>query len=809
MGDESASQGPDPLLATDLHVIATYRLTEALVAAENRMRRRVEMLAEAVFETDKDGCLVFLNGAWGKMLGYALDKCLRRPLADFVVNEDRAAFESVMKGLPGGQSVGRPRIRFNRASGDVAWLEISAALLPDGGVVGALHDVTGEKRAQEEVAKLSLVASYTDNLVIITDAEGRIEWVNQAFTRRTGYTMEEVAGRRPDEVLRGPETDPATIAQINAWRAEGLSFKAELFNYTKWGEPYWASFHASPIRDALGRLERFVSIQTDSSELRRTQRELEIAKERAEAANHAKTQFLANMSHEIRTPMNGIIGMNRLLLDTPLNQEQKDFAVIACKSAESLLTIINDILDFSKIEADKLEIENLDFDLRECLEGAIDVIAESAHAKGLEVAFDLPAHSPTLLRGDPGRLRQIVLNLLGNAVKFTEQGEVVLESECVEVSGDTVDLRIKVRDSGIGIPEDRRQRLFQAFSQADNSTARRYGGTGLGVVICRGLIGLMGGSIDVSSEHGKGSEFSFHILLERQPVQAALSVGGQNAPDWRGRLEGAGALIIDPHGVSRRILTGWLSGWGMNVWSSEPNAESALASVAEQAARGRKCDVVFMSCQPKGSEPSALAAELRAHPSLAGAKWIMMSSMARRLELAGRGDNQESEGWLIKPVKLGQLRRRLENLMAPPRKAEAGASSRPQSPRDPAKPGRRAILLAEDNHVNQIVTLNYLRRLGYEADCAADGLDVIQAMDRKRYDLILMDCQMPRMDGYEATRRIRAAEHGGERIWIVAMTANAMQGDRETCLASGMDDYLSKPVRLESLKNCLAQYLEV
>ncbi len=523
------------LLATDLHIEATYRLTEALVESENRMRRRVELLSEIVFETNQSGALVFLNSAWAATLGHPPEKCLGRPLSVFVFGEDQPICEMALKGTVSSQSVGRPRIRLLRADGGTAWMDISAAQLADGGVVGALHDVTKEKRAQDEIIKLSLVASYTDNFVIITDHNGRTEWVNQAFTKRTGYRLEDMAGRKPGEVLQGPGTDRQTVAQVSAWLAEGRSFNAELLNYTRTGEPYWVSFHISPIRDANGRVERFVSIQTDSTELRRTQRELEAAKERAEhlaveaqAANRAKSEFLATMSHEIRTPMNGILGMTDLLGQTRLDPRQRELTEAVSQSGQALLGIIKDILDISEIEAGRMSLEEEEFELRPLADGVGTLVAQSAHGKPVAVRVECDEAVPARFRGDAGRLRQVLLNLVGNGLKFTSTGSLVTRIRAVGTAAQGVRLRFEVTDTGMGIPADKIALLFQPFQQLDSSPARRHGGTGLGLAISRRLVEMMGGCIGVESEEGKGSTFWFELALPvaaAQPGQGATATG--------------------------------------------------------------------------------------------------------------------------------------------------------------------------------------------------------------------------------------------------------------------------------------------
>ena len=547
------SSSHDPQLAADLHIQATYQLTEALVESENRMRRRIELLSEIVFETDQNGILVFLNHAWSKALGHTVEGCLGRDLSQFVVLEDRTIYSKTMRGAGTAGSAVRPRLRLVRADDGIAWMEISAAQLADGGVVGALHDITVVKKAEAELTKLSLVASSTDNLVIITDREGRTEWVNRAFTQLTGYSLDEMAGRKPGEILQGRDTDPDTIVQIRAALAEGLSFKGEVLNYTRAGLPYWVFMQISPIRDAHGRVERFVSIQSDSTERRRTQRELIAAKERAEqlavqaqAASQAKSEFLASMSHEIRTPIHGVLGMTELLLNSQLDNPQRELADDIARSGEALLGIINDILDLSKIEAGRMTLVAEEFDLRPLIESVGALLSRSGHGKSVVVQSVCDARVPTRFKGDPGRLRQVLLNLMGNGLKFTATGSVVTRILPLSSDTDSMWLRFEVIDTGAGIAPEKLALLFQPFQQLDSSHSRRHGGTGLGLAISRRIVELMGGRIGVESAVAKGSTFWFEISL---PYVAATV-----PPTTEASTAGMRVLVAQDHELVRRLL---------------------------------------------------------------------------------------------------------------------------------------------------------------------------------------------------------------------------------------------------------------
>ncbi len=581
--------------------------------------------------------------------------------------------------------------------------------------------------------------------------------------------------------------------------ANALSEKWNLLRETK----AHANQLEQRVRERTSALEAAnASLHQEIARRAQVEADLKQAKDAAESADRAKSAFLANMSHEIRTPMNGVLGMANLLLDSPLNSEQRDLATTLAQSGEGLLTIINDILDFSKIEAGQMKLETVDFNLAEQLQVPIDLQADVSSRKGVELILNIDPSLPENLCGDPLRVRQIVLNLLGNAVKFTSSGEITLNVMSVTDHADRVLLRFEIQDTGIGISPEIQASLFRPFVQADSSTTRKYGGTGLGLAICRRLVELMHGHIGVQSEAGKGSTFWFtaellkSTLTDLAPIPETFSLAN--------RL----VLVVDDNATNRKLLDRLLESWHAPHLTVE-SADQALVEMRRAAAANSPYELVLLDHHMPGTDGLQLANAISADPSISGAALVLLTSRGERLSR----DKMKAAGLAaceLKPIHPAKLRTGLGRVLG----SRSSVSTAPmQLPSQPASlRSQTVILVVEDNLVNQKVIRLVLAKLGHSADIANNGQEALEALKNKSYALVLMDEQMPVMDGFTATRLIRESQAAGSpgfpaELRIIAMTANAMNGDREACLKAGMDEYLSKPVKSDALREMLARYL--
>jgi len=660
-------------------------------------------------------------------------------------------------------------------------------------------DVTSEQTALDAARRgerrLRIIMDQIPVTVSYIDAGMHYRYINRAQEQWLGMTDAETAGRSVRELVGDRVWADIEPRLSQALRGEQVPLERKRID--RLGNAVWHSGRHVPDVAEDGTVVGVYTVFFDitqralvEQQLLQREQELLAAKEAAENASKAKSEFLANMSHEIRTPMNGVLGLAELLLETPLDEQQRPFVETVRSSGETLLSIINDILDFSKIEAGKLETEQLDFDLYQAVEDVVQLLAPRAHAKSLEIACRIDERLPGAVRGDPFRLRQVLTNLIGNSVKFTDSGEVLVDVQM----HDARTLRFAVHDTGIGIAEDTRRRLFQAFEQADGSTTRRFGGTGLGLAICRSLVELMGGQIGVESTPGEGSTFWFTL-----PLLAASALPTVANPSGLAQRR---VLVVDDNATNREILQHHVIAGGMRAASAFDGID-ALEAMRRAVAEGDPYEIAVIDMKMPRMDGIQLAAAVRADPQLSSMRMVMVTSLHSADELT-RARAAGIGAYLSKPIKRIDLFRALAQTVG-----EATAELTPSNPKARTPRIKAHVLLAEDNGVNQVVARNMLKALGCTYDIVPNGQEALRALQASRYDIVLMDCQMPVMDGYAATRALREREVdlGTRRVPVVALTANALVGDAEQCLAAGMDDHLAKPYTRHQLGSMLGRWL--
>jgi two-component system, sensor histidine kinase and response regulator len=792
--------------------VTDRRLAEELVRESRSMLQLVlDTIPQRVFWKDRDFRFIGCNKPFAadaglsdpaEIIGRNDYELSWKDSAELYRADDRHVMES-----------GLPKLNFEemqaRPDGSSIWLRTSKVPLRDGrgaviGLMGTYEDITERRRAADalrvsEERFRSFVENANDIVYSLTPS-GVFTYVSPNWTEMLGHETSEVLGRPFDEFVHRDDIPAcrAFLERTIATRSKqsGIEYRVSHRD----GSWRWHVSNAAIIFDADNGIGAFMGIARDITERKLIEEEIVKAKESAEAANLAKSEFLANMSHEIRTPMNAMIGFTHLLLGSNLDDTQRDYCEKIQGSSRMLLRIINDILDFSKIEAGKLMIEDVEFDLDDILSALANILTHAAEEKGLEIVYSIAPGVPFDLRGDPLRLQQVLFNLVHNAVKFTERGTIMLNVTVVDgtESPGRVRLRFSIVDTGIGLTVEERGRIFESFSQADTSITRRYGGTGLGLAICTKLVELMGGTLGVESAPGRGSDFHFTLELTCADGRAqAAALPGSALHE---------ALVVDDNPAALTILVNYLETLGVKSRTAGSGTE-AIAFLRERGASGRTTPVILIiDWRMPGMDGLETIARIKNDPDIRGVSWIVMVSAYNIDELRARGAALGVNALIAKPVSPSALHDSLARVIGAPAAARRGAASRKGTAVSPARFDGTRVLLVEDNVINREVALHLLKQAGITADKALDGAEAVRMVRAAPYDLVLMDVQMPVMDGLEATRAIRA-DNRYAKLPIIAMTAYTMSGDRERCLHAGMNDHLAKPVDTVHLHAALARWL--
>ncbi|MCP9471691.1 MAG: response regulator [Nitrospira sp.] len=785
-----------------------------------------------------EGRWLSVNRALCDILGYSAEELTRTSFQALTYPEDLAEdLLLVERTLRGEISSYQMEKRYVHKTGRLVWAQLSVTLVrnPDGTprfFFSQVQDITARKEAEAVRVRLQQAVDRAQEGLALLTRDGTLTYANPSYAAIFDYTAPELLGTNwarlfpPQEVSSLHNVRLPTVVQEGHWQGECAALK-------RGGQTFHLDLSLSLLPATGEEEDTILCVCRDVTARKQIEHDLLLAKQQAEAGARAKAEFLATMSHEIRTPMNGVIGMTDLLLDTDLTAEQRDYVSTLRASADTLLSIINDILDFSKIEAGKLTIEQIPFDLRITVEDTLELLAPLAQKKGLELAALIDSGVPTWVKGDPGRLRQILMNLVGNAIKFTERGEVLVQVLPLEETDGTVRLRLEVIDTGIGLAEETKAKLFQAFTQADSSTSRKYGGTGLGLAISKRLVHLMGGEIGLHSFPGSGTQVWFTLRLGLAPADSHPPKPAVES------LRGLRLCIVDDNATNRTVLQYHATSWEMSYGTAE-NGHAGLLLLRAAAIEGRPFDLALIDHHMPDLNGLDLGRTIRADPTLNHTKLVLLTSLGRRGD-ARLAQEAGFAGYLTKPVRKAQLHECLRLVLGQSRSSVNScrkASSAPSpliTRHQVAEAGASVrLLVVDDNPVNQKVAVRMLEKLGYRADVAGNGHEALAALARRSYDLVFMDCQMPEMDGFEATHRIRERELRQTstvksqpceiekqtrltnddpltmipgRVPIIAMTANAMEADRQQCLACGMNDFISKPITREALEGVLARWL--
>jgi PAS domain S-box-containing protein len=778
------------------------RAENALRDSERRFRSLVETTSDWIWEVDAGGILTYSSPRIEALLGFESAEVLGKPRVELA---DPSQVASASQDFSEAAEQQRPMLAveqvFRHRDGRAVVMETNAApiVAADGtlaGYRGISRDITARKQTEEDFAYerflLNTLLDHSPDFIYFKDAASRYIRISRALADYVGLAKAEEAAGRSDSDFYDFQRAQQYLEDERRVMASGR-FVLNKEEEQAWpdGRVTWVSTTKVPLRDMHGQVIGTFGISRDITDRKQAEAAMLAAREAAEAASRAKSDFLANMSHEIRTPLNAILGMTELVLDTQLTESQRNFLKMVLVSSESLMSVINDILDFAKIEAGKLDLIPSVFELREDLGDAVRAFAFRAHSKGLELACRIHPDTPERLIGDVGRLRQIVNNLVSNAIKFTECGEVVVQVEPRAQQADGVELLFTVSDTGIGIPLEKQRLIFTAFEQADTSSTRRYGGTGLGLTISSHLAEFMGGRLWVESEVDQGSRFRFTARFDLAPDAQ------ENLPSPPARISGTRVLVVDDNATNRQILSEMLRNWGIRVTVAE-DARQAMKALQLAQQQGNPFALVLNDACMPDVDGFNLAEKIRADQQLGGTIIMMLTSGDRPGDIQ-RCDTLNIGTYLLKPIKQSEL---FDALMS-----ELGVTSAEDEPSEESADGENTadlgplrVLLAEDSMFNQKLAVALLEKRGHSVVVAQHGREALAAIANGSFDLVLMDVQMPEMDGFEATRAIRAQELGRDcHLPIIAMTAHAMKGDRERCLEAGMDAYVAKPVRAKDL----------